>query len=111
MRNFIRRKAVDFIAKHLFVTIVEEDLLRKKGGTYCVRGIQLTKEQHDLLVEQAGALKESALWSYLKKDLKHHAIQKALNDSQTMNDVVSAKLLLYLIDVVEERLYNLSRGK
>lgn len=111
MRKFLRKFTINLLAKHLFKTIVEEDLLRVRGGKMYVRGQELTQEQTEILREQAFALQDSMLWRYLKLDLKHQAIRKTLNDSQTMEDVISGKLLLYLIDVVEKRLENLHKGR
>lgn len=110
MKSYLRKKCINFLARHLFDTIIEEDLLRRNGrGHLEIRGVELPREKEDLLKEQATALLNSTLWTYIKTDVKHHAIQKTLHQSQTMDDVISGKLMLYLIDVIETRLDNLRR--
>jgi len=112
MRNRIRLFLVNLIAKHVFKVILEEDLLRRnERGRLEVRGNELTPEGAELIANQAQALKDSMLWRHLRNDLQYHALKKTLNDSQSMNDVISGKLTLYLIDVIESRVDNLSKGK
>lgn len=111
MKKYLKRKAINFIAGHLFNTITEEDLLHYDSrGRMISRGIVMSKEAEDLLREQSVGLLNSTLWKHLKADLKHNAIQKSLHKSQSIDDVISGKLMLYLIDVIEARLYNISKG-
>lgn len=109
MKNYLRRKCINFLAKHLYKTITTDDLLQEKKGRIYVRGVMVTREAEAALRDEAERLQDSTLWKLLTLELKHHAIQKALQKSETMEDVIAGKLMIYTIDVINTRLSSLKK--
>lgn len=110
MKRYLRRKLIDFLTQHLFKTITVDDLLRKNAkGQLMVGGRALTGESEMILREEAERFSSSTLWKFMKIESEYHALQKVLRKSETMDDVVSGKLLIYLIDVWDAKLRSLTK--
>lgn len=101
---------INFLAKHLYRTITERDLLRQnKSGRLFIGDKMLNREQEENIREEAERLQNSVLWKLLVLDVKHNALQKTLHKAETIDDVIAGKLMLYIIDVIETRLSSLKR--
>jgi hypothetical protein len=96
--------------------VSEDDILRvERSGTptkpdvWHYKGNALTQAQVNLLKKQAETFATSEIWKILKDELRWHALQKGLVKSQTAEDLISSKVLLYLTDVIDSKLRSMSQ--
>lgn len=114
--KILQKHLARFLIDDVFNTISEDDILRivrsgnpTKSDVWHYKGDALQQAQVDLLKKQAASFRESELWKILSTELRYQALQKGLVQSQTTEDILSSKLLLYLTDVIDSKLKSMSQ--
>lgn len=114
-KAILQRNLVQFLVKDVFNTITEDDILRiertetpLQKDKWFYKGQQLPPANVELLQTQAQSLKESELWKLLKHELLWHAQEKGLYKSQTPEDQIASKLLIYFTDIIDSKLNSMS---
>lgn len=114
--HILQKHLAQFIISDVFNTISENDILRierstspNKSDVWHYKGDALQQAQVDLLKRQAASFADSELWKILNTELRYHALQKGLVKSQTAEDMIASKVLLYLVDVIESKLKSMSQ--
>lgn len=109
MKSWLRRKLVRFIVKDLFNLVDGEDILRvdTRGGII-FRGQVLPKEEVEAIKRDAAHFRDSFLWKALTNEVKYIANKRMFEKSQTLDDILAGKLLLYILDVLENKIKQLS---
>ena len=109
MKKYLRKKFINFLVKHLYKTISVDDLLKAdKQGRLYIGSKLLTKESSDRFREEAEKILKSPLWPLLRTEVEYHAVQKVLHKSESMEDVVSGKLMIYILDIISAKLKSLT---
>jgi len=115
-QHILQKHLARFIIGDVFNTISEEDILRiersthpSKSDVWHYKNAALTQAQVDFLKDQAASFRKSELWQILSDELRWHAQQKGLVKSQTTEDIISSKILLYLVDVIDSKLNSMSK--
>ena len=111
-KNILQRNLIKFIIGDVFNLITEDDVLRinvnEKGEkVWFYKGVVLSKEQIKKLRIQAESFLKSDLWKILKDELMYNAQANTLNKGVVEADLLSGKMLMYLIEVIENRLYKM----
>ena len=109
MRSFLRKKLINTATRHLFKHLTSDDILRvndQNGIMY--KGKPLSREQLAMLSRDAQTFRNSTLWQILSDEMKFHANKRIFENSNTMEDTISGKMLLYYINLAEEKLEKLS---
>jgi hypothetical protein len=109
MKSYLRRKLINFLAKHLFKTITAEDFIREKKGRLYINGKMLNAESEIILRDEAGRVQNSTLWKMIKLEAEYHALDKVLRKSESIDDVVAGKLMIYIIDIMDSRMNTLQK--
>lgn len=114
--HILQKHLARFIISDVFNTISEDDILHiERSGTptkpdvWHYKGNALTQAQVNLLKKQAETFAQSEMWNILKAELRWHAHEKGLVKSQTAEDQIASKVLLYLIDVIDSKLKSMSQ--
>lgn len=114
--KILQKHLARFLIDEVFNTVSEKDILRiersshpTKSDVWHYKDATLPQAQVEILKGQAKSLVNSELWKILKNELKWQAVQKGLVKSQTAEDIISSKLLLYLVDVIESKLKSMSK--
>ena len=114
--HILQKHLARFLIDEVFNTITEDDILRiersdtpTKEDVWHYKNNALTQAQVNLLKSQAASFYGSELWVILSSELRWHALQKGLVKSQTAEDIVASKLLLFLIDVIDSKLKSMSQ--
>ena len=103
-----RHEVLTEAVKKLFNTIQEEDILRlNERGKHTYMGRELMEEELTALKNEAEALKNSQLFKILDKEVRYQANYKMFADSQSTEDVISAKLIMWTWDVIKSKLNKL----
>lgn len=115
-RHILQKHLARFLIADVFNTISESDVLRiersgnpTKSDVWHYKGEALTQAQVELLKKQATSFIDSELWRILSTELRYLALQRGLVKSQTAEDILSSKVLLYLTDVVDSKLRSMSQ--
>lgn len=111
--NRIKLRLLNWLAKHLFKLITEDEFLKfnQKDGKIYLRGNPLTKDQMNSISEQAKTIQSLELWGLLMKEMTFIANKKIALESTSINDVLGGKYILYTLDVLSRKVYNLSNQK
>lgn len=112
MKKRLYRKFINIITKHLFNGITEEDIItQRKNGKVLIRGKVLDQETKYTLADQATNFRNSFLWKILRNTLQYHANQRIYTRSNSIEDIHFGKTLLYLIELIDKSLINISNLK
>ena len=101
IKKWLRKKFIDWLIRDLFVVVDERDLFYVEDGVAYFGGKPLAPEDYERLRVDAERFRRSYLWSVLSRRMKWEATDKIANKSQTVDDIVGGKLLLYLVKVIE----------
>lgn len=114
MLKSFKIKVLNLLLRHLFNAVTEDSFLKTtlQGGK--VRGIMLgdkalTENEANELSNDAKFLKRSRLWKLLIESMQYSANDSLFNKSQTIDDMVFAKAMLYTLDVMEKKVENISQ--
>lgn len=106
----IKLRIANWLFKKYFKLILEEEILfcDPKTGKMYLRGNELTKEQVSALASQARAIRDTEFWGLLLKEMQYLAIRKGFIESLSVDDNLGGKFMLYTIDVLSKKVYNMS---
>lgn len=104
-QKILQKHLARFLITDVFNTVTEDDILRIKSlNTWEHKGKELTEGQVKALRSEAEMFSKSGLWKILKSELLWLAHQSGYVKSKTEEDQVAAKLLEYLVDVIDTKL-------
>ncbi len=105
----MRQRILNYLLKHLFNAITEDDVLVYRGDKFYVGGMELPKTDVEDIVSGARGLKEMYVWQLLMKDLKNEANKRIYKNGVTMEDVNFGRATLWTVNVIEQKIENLSK--
>ncbi len=100
-----------WLLKNLFNAIQEEELLQYANGKFYVGGREMSKRALGSVPAQAKNIAQSQLWDYLVKDIQYIANDRMYNKSTNIDDLIFGKAMLYNLDIINNKLNNLSKIK
>ena len=127
--KYLRNKILNWLVKDLFSGITSNDILKfipnEKGncfyldedkgnrlkGNLFLKGKVLDDDKVDQINDDSEKFANSVIWKLLTDDAKYHANHIMFEKSQSYDDMLFGKALLYLIDILEKRLKRLSNLK
>ena len=110
-QHILQKHLIKFMVADVFNVITEEDLLEINGKTWKHKGRTLTEPEIKNFIEQAQLMERLQLWKVLKDELKHHAQDKLVNKSKTEADLIAGKMMIYIIEKMENRVKYISNFK
>lgn len=115
-QKILQKHLARFIIDDVFNMISEDDILKvarsttpTKADVWHYKGDALSQAQVDLLKKQASSFAQSELWKILSNELRYQALQKGLVKSQTTEDLIASKAILYVVDVISSKLQSMSQ--
>jgi len=110
-QEILQKNLIQFLVKDVFNTVSEDDLLRierssdpRKSDQWFHKGEVIPEAQVKILKAQAQTHKESLLWKILRDELLYQSYEKGFIKSKTEADIITGKLLKYLVDVIDSKL-------
>lgn len=82
--------------------------MRLVDGKFMLRGREVTKEEMKVIKQDADIFKNSLIWNVLRRELQLAANERMFDKSQTIEDIVFGKAMLYNLDLIDKKLKNLS---
>ena len=110
MKN-LKIKLINWCLKHLFNSVTSNDVLVWNGKAFIVGDKVLPDADAYDIISGADGIKRSYVWQLLVKDLKHTSNKMMYEKSQGEDDMIFGKACLYIIDLLEKKLDNLSNIK
>jgi hypothetical protein len=87
--------------KYLFPSVMENSVLKEVGGVMYVGGEKMTDHDIANLTSECLFLKESRLWDVFMNTVKSQAREVMFERSKSFDDMLSGKLMLYNLDVLD----------
>lgn len=105
----MRTRILNFILKHLFNTITEEDILKVFNGKMYTNNTELSKQDSRSVVTGAATIKSLLTWELLIKEMKHLSNERIYKHSTNEHDLIFGKAMLYTISILESKIDKLSK--
>lgn len=109
-QEVLQRHLAKFIAGEAFNTITEDDILKDVNGVLHHKGQPLAPGGAEAIMKEAAAFTRTGLFQILQDEIRWHA-RIALENAKTENDIITAKLLSYFVDVFKAKIRKLSELK
>jgi len=99
------------MTKRLFNNVTAQDILvwNSQNRTFQVGDKLLPANTSRSMVEQAKAIKAFDLWELLVKDMQFQANLRMYNQSQSYDDMIAGKWMLYTLHEMEKVLDRISK--
>jgi len=107
----MQAKLAPVVFKHLFNGITEDDILKFVNGRLIHKGIVLSQQQKNSIIISAENLIHNEALVAILTDLKATANKKIYHDSLSIEDTVAGKMALWVVDLIEKKIVNLSNLK
>lgn len=99
-----KRELFHLLSKPYFNLVNEDDVLLRVGDKWTHKGRTLTNEQVKQLAEEAAAVQSMRVYGILIDEIRHVGNQRLYERSSTEMDIIAAKSILYLADVIDSRI-------
>lgn len=109
--NNLKLNILNWCLKHLFNAITDKDIMRWNGKNFVMDDKTLIDSDTYDIISGADAIKRSYVWQLIVKDMKNVSNKMLYEKSKTVDDMIFGKACLYTIDVIENKLDNLSKIK
>lgn len=104
----LQKRMSQFLVNEVFNTISDDDIFRlNSSGKWTHKGNELTQGQVDVIKKEAKNIANIKTYNILMDEVRYHA-REALNKAVTEQDIITAKLLSYFVDVIKSKLKKLS---
>lgn len=103
----LKRRIANWLLKYLYNAVTEDDILKWDGKNLTLNGTALSADQIRELQGQAEVIQTMDLWKMFNKEFTHTAQELLFNKSQTTDDMMFPKAVLYVLDVFDKKFTNL----
>lgn len=109
----IKLRIANYLLKNLFKVVLESEIIHvdKKTGAWYLRGTKLSEEQINSLIQQAKTLQGLELFHLLLAEMKFISNKRMFDEALSTEDLLGGKWMLYTIDVLSKKVYNISTQK
>lgn len=111
LKKYLRRKAINWLARNLLRSITVEDLLRidPNNGKIVCKGKYVSPELQSLIKDEAEYIKNSTTFQLVMADMEYLAHQAMFTKSNTYDDMLFGKSMLYIVDILKKKISNLAK--
>lgn len=106
-----KTKRIHKEAKDLFTVLDESAQLRMIGNNLTYKGKILPEVQKNRIAEESKLILSVGTWEVLMDDMKQVACRKMYEEATDEELLIGGKWMLYTLDVLQKKLYNLSKLK
>ena len=107
----LRYWVANWLLKHLFNAVTEDDILKVDGRHLTFRGQPLSQVQVAELKSGAESLQRLHFWQLLTAELQHEANRMMFEKSKTVDDLLFGKAVLYTIEVMKKKINQIANIK
>ncbi len=95
----IREKVRNYLIRNVLCSVISEDVFHVEHSLPFLGNEQLSMEEIKMLKEEIRFLENTRIWHIITNTLASDAQEKMITKSQSFNDMLSGKMLLYGISV------------
>lgn len=100
---------INLITKDLFPSVKLDDTLHWENKRLHLRGQQVTQETLKSLVSQAKTIQSLDLYQILLDEMVYIGQKKIFDDTQTLEDMKIARMILWTIDVLRAKVDKIAK--
>lgn len=94
----------------LYCYATDDDIIRIKTNTeWWHKGRTLTESEIQQIKAEAALIQSTFVWKVLQAEMKYIASKKLYHESQTVEDITWAKLLIFTADLLKTKLNKLAK--
>ena len=110
LKKRLKNKVLSYLVKDFLKSIKEEDILRMSArGGIMYRGKELSREEVDIIRNEAEILQNSRVLKLLLLDVEYLAQEIMFEKSTTYDDMMMGKAILYTTDILQKKIRNLAK--
>ena len=110
--NWLRRKTINFVVKHLFRGITEEDVLSSDGkGGIMYKGQTLDKQSKEMIASQASQIDDMFLWRILQDEIRYQSYKQSFKKSESSEQMIFGKAMIHNLALLDKKIKNLKNIK
>ena len=95
----MKQRIINWLLSNTVKVVLPEDVIRDVKGTLYLGKTQITPEELKSLVSEVKALERMRIWSILNETIKQLAYEKGWKNSQTMEELNTAKTEFYILEI------------
>lgn len=112
MKQWLRKKTINFLVKNLYRGITEEDILQvSDNGVIIYKGQKLDRESKEAIASQAKMIDDSFIWKILSDEMIYRSEERMFKKSENYDGMLFGKAMLYNIEVLRKRIKYLKNIK
>lgn len=105
----LKRRLLNFLLRHLYNSITEDDVLQTVNGKLLLEGRVLQSAERYRIAMGASTMKQLDFYELILKEMKMAANRKLYFTAATNEDMVFPRAVLWTIDVLEKKIDTLSK--
>ena len=112
MKKFLQKQLSNFLAKHLYNCITEDDILQVYSRNKVIyKGRNLPPDQISKISDNARMFKNSLLWGAISDEVKQKLNYRMYVGGKSDEDLLAGKIGLYILEIIERKIQELSNLK
>jgi hypothetical protein len=112
IKNYFQKKFINWLIRDLFNFVSEEDILRiDEFGNVFYKNRKLDSDMVSSLKESAEGFSDSTMWKIVSSELRYQANRRMLEKSQSVDDILVGKAALWVLQIMEDKIDDLSKLK
>lgn len=100
---------IRFIARKHIAFITEQDVLRIVNRNLYLGDSKLSDEEIGILKEESGALLNSMLWKFMKRNVEYLATVKMGKQARNTEDIIFGNAMFHNLFIIEEFLNKIEK--
>ena len=108
MRRWLQKKLINFLVKHLYRFVTLDEIITQKADGLYVGKTKLEKKHIQEIKSQAQVVLSLEVYKLIQREMVNISNEHMFKKSQSFDDMVFGKAMLYCLDLIHQKLTKLS---
>ncbi len=104
----LRHIVTNWLTRKLLKAVTIEEVMTISGKEWFVDRRKLSKEERDMLKQEAKSFRESMLYRLLIKEIQYKATLQRYDEAKTADDMIFGKAMLWNFELIRIFIRNIS---
>ncbi len=95
----MKQRIINWLLSNIVKVIIPDDIIRDVKGTLYLGKEPITPQELNSLNSEVKALEKMRIWSIMNETIKQLAYEKGWKNSQTMDELNTAKTEYYVLEI------------
>lgn len=109
LRRWLKRKFINLLVKHIYKFVTVEQILEQRGKDIYLMGKKLEPKYVNEMRNQAITILDLEVYQLIMREMHAEANRQMFLKSQTFDDMMFGKAMLFCLDVINQKLVKLSQ--